>query len=382
DVLVIGGGGRATAAGLAPLVPPRFGPVISGGFDYRGELRFDRHGARIGVDSKLAGLGLALPAPLDKPAGAVRPARLELAPVDGVDGAHHVRLLVGAPGADAIELLVETGAAARDEDIPVRRAALGIGIEPALPESGFALRRLMAELDFDRWREYLAADADPLAGPDELPDPDRVSLRVGAVRIGSKTLHDLELEARRQGNAWTARVHSHQADGRLEWREAGDADPAGTLVARFSRLEIPESEKRDFSTLLAEAPRTLPALDVRADRFTIGAMDLGALELSARQGELDRRGDWLIDRLVLEHAAGRLEATGRWSAATANDSIPGRTMALDFGLAVGDAGRLLGALGFPDMVRGGTGDFSGGVRWQGSPLAIDLPSLTGELRLD
>src|SRR5690606_7568963 len=44
DVLVIRGGGRATAAGLAPLVPPRFGPVISGGFDYRGELRFDRHG--------------------------------------------------------------------------------------------------------------------------------------------------------------------------------------------------------------------------------------------------------------------------------------------------------------------------------------------------
>ena len=39
-------------------------------------------------------------------------------------------------------------------------------------------------------------------------------------------------------------------------------------------------------------------------------------------------------------------------------------------------------LGFPDMVRGGSGDFSGGVSWQGSPLAIDLPSLTGELRLD
>lgn len=380
DVLTIRGEGRATAAGLAGLVPARFASAVSGGFDYRGELRIDPDGARIGVNSDLAGLALALPAPLDKPEGALRPARLELRPVDGGDGAHHVRLLVGATGAEGIELLARRGGAA------ARRLALGVGVEPALPETGFALRLRMAELDIDRWREFVGTGDDPLSGPDELPHPDRLSLRVDAARIARKTIEDLEIEARREDAAWTARVHSRQADGQVEWREADDAEPGGVLLARFSRLEIPGSEADDFGSLLGEAPRTLPALDVRADRFTLGTMDLGALELSAHQADEVRLGDWLIDRLVLEHGAGRFEATGRWSApATSPDdpaALPERTVALDFGLAVGNAGRLLGALGFPDMVRGGSGDFSGGISWKGSPLAIDLPSLTGELRLD
>ncbi len=396
EVLSIRGSGRALAAGLAPLVPLRFTPALSGGFDYRGEVRIARDGARVAVASDLAGLGIDLPAPLHKPAASARPTVLEITPAKQADAGEHIRLRVeGGPA--RIELLAETGASMPEQASALRRAALGIGVEPALSDTGFGLRLHLPELDLDRWRELLAGERDPLAGPEDLPHPDRLSLRVDAARIGGKLLEDLEVEATHRDDTWMARVHSRQADGQLEWRDAVGAGPAGTLVARFSRLEIPESDQRDFGSLLTEAPRTLPALDVRADRFAIGAMELGALELSARQGEGNRRGDWLIDRLVLEHAAGRFEATGRWSAAevaaaTATGTVaatvteavpaPARTMALDFGLAVGDAGRLLGALGFPDLVRGGSGDFAGGIRWQGSPLAIDLPSLTGELRLD
>ncbi len=400
DVLTIRGGGRATGSGLAAFIPPRFLEGLSGGFDYRGEVRVDHQGATVGVASDLVGLGSELPAPLAKSAQSVRPTRLEVAPADGGErirlrigadgagGADGVPGVVGASGTDVIELLVDTLADAPRPQDGVRRAALGVGVEPDLPDSGFALRLRQPELDLDRWRGLLAADTKRAPGPYALPDPDRMSLRVDVARIGGKTIEDLEVEANHRDDAWTARVHSRQADGRIEWHDAVDAGPAGALVARFSRLEIPESDKGDIGSLLDEAPRTLPALDVRADRFMIGAMDLGALELSARQEGQGRRSDWLIDRLVLEHAAGRLEATGRWAAAAAaesGDAAPGRparSMTLDFGLGIGDAGRLLGALGFPDLVRGGSGDFTGGVTWQGSPLAIDLPSLTGELRLD
>src|SRR5690606_31611702 len=155
------GEGRATAAGLAGLVPGRFASAVSGGFDYRGDVRIDRNGASVGVSSDLAGLGVALPAPLDKPAGVLRPARLELRPVDGRPGAQHVRLLVGATGAEGIELLADSGGRAAPP-----RIGLGVGVEPALPDRGFALRLRMAELDIDRWREFLAVD-DPLSGPDD-----------------------------------------------------------------------------------------------------------------------------------------------------------------------------------------------------------------------
>src|SRR5690606_2970918 len=340
------------------------------------EVAIDREGLRIGVDGDLAGLASTLPAPLAKAAGSARAARFDLAPLAGTDAATRVRLRIAgeaggagrpttaSPGSGTeagIELLAETGGGG-----VARRIALGVGVAPDLPDAGFALRLRLPGLDLDRWRELLAQDRDPLVDPHDLPQPDRVSLRVGAARIGGKAIEDLEVEATRADTAWQARVHARQGGGRLEWREEQGSEPAGTLVARFSRLEIPEGDKRDFGSLLAEAPPTLPALDVRADRFRLGAMDLGSLELAARQGGAGRPGDWLIDRLVLEHAAGRLEATGRWSAAatattaatagnsaaTANTAAAGNTgntgaargMALDFTLAVGDAGRLLGAL--------------------------------------
>jgi uncharacterized protein YhdP len=58
-----------------------------------------------------------------------------------------------------------------------------------------------------------------------------------------------------------------------------------------------------------------------------------------------------------------------------------RATSLDFDLDSDDAGSLLAIYGLREALRGGTGRLSGQLRWQGSPLAIDFPSLDGRMRL-
>ena len=56
-------------------------------------------------------------------------------------------------------------------------------------------------------------------------------------------------------------------------------------------------------------------------------------------------------------------------------------MALDFRLDVADGGALLQRLGLGRAVKGSQGLIQGTLGWAGSPLAFDLPSLTGTLGL-
>lgn len=370
--------GRASAAGLAALASSPLAEHLAGGFDYRGEVRVGRSGAlRVTATSELTGLGIDLPAPLAKDEAARRPATLEI--VTGSGGAaDRLRVHLGTKEAP-VELLAETDPAADGRIGALRRAAVGIGLAAKLPDSGLVIAVQMPELDVDRWREL--ADAAPAGPAGELPMPEHVQLQVGVARLAGRRVEDLVVDATRSADTWRASVRSRQADGGLVWRgETGPDGAGGKLSARFARLEIPEDDRDEISALLADGPRTLPALDIRAEHFRLGARDLGRLELVAQPAPSRQRGDWLIERLVLEQPAGRLDATGRWEAAVAGGPAR-REVALDFGLDIHDGGGLLDALGFKGLVQGGSGTLGGKVRWQGSPLALDLPSLAGTLRV-
>lgn len=372
------GHGRAQGAALGEFIGAAAAPILRGEFAYDGELQLSRDTVRVAMHSTLQGLELALPAPVGKASPDIRPARLELA-AEGTDPLH-LRLRVD-PGADTNAASVDFTTEFAAGSAGVARSALGVGVPVELPEAGFVVQASVPRLDFDAWRALAPAAAVGAADAPDWHGPDSVRLRVASGRLGEKTIEDLHVDAQRTGQSWTARVHSRQADGELQWHEPAAGTPGGTLVARFARLEIPESDRSDLGTLLADAPRSLPALDVRAEHLRIGAASLGALELRARHEGHDSSSAWLIDHLVLSQAAGRLEASGRWSAPVFADPDE-RSVALDLQLAITDAGDLLDALGFPGLLRGGSGTLGGALRWRGSPLAIDVPSLGGTLRLD
>ena len=67
-------------------------------------------------------------------------------------------------------------------------------------------------------------------------------------------------------------------------------------------------------------------------------------------------------------------------AATSNTAFR-RGAVMDFKLTLVDSGALLERLGTHGAIRGGKGELSGQVAWQGSPFALDPASLSGQVNV-
>jgi uncharacterized protein YhdP len=138
--------------------------------------------------------------------------------------------------------------------------------------------------------------------------------------------------------------------------------------------------------LLLQQPTSVPALDIAVDELVVSGRNLGRVEVEAvnRGGPL-RAGEWRLTKLRLGVPEARLSATGNWAAlgAPAGGGAAGqRRTALNFRLDIDDSGQLLARFGRGGLVRGGKGRIEGSIGWIGAPLAIDYPSLSGNLRAD
>jgi uncharacterized protein YhdP len=191
-------------------------------------------------------------------------------------------------------------------------------------------------------------------------------------------LDEVKADAQRQGDAWDVDLASTQARGRINWSGQGK----GRLQARFDQLLINTAGEPGVQALpdaeadAADVLEDLPALDIEAARFVLDGKILGKLALQAS----NERRAWLIDRLALELPEGRFDASGAWGKPLgASGGV--RETRLDFSIRADDAGKLLDRLGHADALRRGTADMQGSLRWNGNPLSIDYPSLTGAFKL-
>lgn len=137
--------------------------------------------------------------------------------------------------------------------------------------------------------------------------------------------------------------------------DAGDAAPSAAPSAAAAQAS-------DF-----------PALDIVVDDFHLDEKALGRLEVQATV-RADGR-DWRLTRLAMTTPEATLTGTGQWSGA------PARRMALDFDLELADSGAFLQRLGMGRVLKGGKGSMRGQVTWTGTPLALDIPSLGGTVRI-
>jgi uncharacterized protein YhdP len=160
------------------------------------------------------------------------------------------------------------------------------------------------------------------------------------------------------------------------------------VYARLSRLSLPKSEVEQVESLLDQQPASVPALDVVVEDFELRGKRLGRVEIeavnrSSGQGR-DALRDWQLSKFNVTTPEAQLTATGHWSAvgvpAPRGAAAPRRAV-MDFKLTVVDSGALLERLGTPKAIRGGKGQLSGQVGWLGSPLALDYPSLSGQINV-
>ena len=284
-----------------------------------------------------------------------------------------------------------------------------------MPATGVAATLNMASLNLSDWQRLIdglpvlpgAATGSEASATVSAPTgywPTTIGLRAQEVQIGSRRLNQVVAKVALEGPLWRVNLESEQASGTLEYRppraganaptsngEPGAGGSAGRLYARLSRLSLPKEDAADVDTLLDQPAQSVPALDIVVDDLVLHGKRLGRLELDA----VNRAGarEWRLTRLALTTPEARLTASGNWAAVAGKASLPAGTSAmsatpattrrvmLNFKLELSNGGALIDRLGFGKVVKGGKGGMSGQIAWDGSPLAMDYPSLTGQINL-
>ncbi|ALK99399.1 hypothetical protein AB595_09150 [Massilia sp. WF1] len=401
--IVIRMAGAATAEGMRATssLPAlqRFAKRLSGGTRFGGSVTVKDRQTQIMLDSNLAGLGIELPAPLNKPAADALPLRFTLnGQPTGENGVAH----------DEIRVALGTTMAARylRERQPhgswiVTRGGIGVNVPAPEPDSGMMINVSMKSVNVDRWLAVASAIAGPAdashpgspqaaleagqgGGMAQYVMPDLIGARTGELVIGERTLHDVVVGVSHQPGVWQASVDSRQVTGWVTWDEAQSGQSSGKsggkVTARLASLDIPESSANEVKDLLEAGKNPgagIPGLDIVAERFELFDKQFGRLELVASNAQALAGGEWRIERLAITNPDGQLKASGRWLTRDGRSNT-----ALNFKLDISDAGRLLDRLGFPGTLRRGKGSLAGDISWAGLPYSLDIPSLSGQVQMN
>jgi uncharacterized protein (TIGR02099 family) len=388
--------GAATAEGMRATssLPAlqRLAGKLSGGARFAGSVTVKDRQTQIVLDSNLAGLGIELPVPLNKPAADALPLHFLLTgQPTGENGVAHDEIRVGLGATMAARYVRE-----RQPHGPwiVKRGGIGVNVPAPEPDFGMMINVNMKSVNVDRW---LAAAAE-IAGPASAPSaaaaaeagqgggmaqyvmPDLIGARTGELVIGERSLHDVVLGVSHQPGVWQASVDSRQITGWVTWNEAQNGQGMGKVTARLASLDIPESSANEVKDLLESGKNPgagIPGLDIVAERFELFDKQFGRLELIASNAQALAGREWRIDRLAITNPDGQLKANGRWLTRDGRSNT-----ALNFNLDISDAGRLLDRLGFPGTLRRGKGSLSGDVSWAGLPYSLDIPSLSGQVQMN
>ena len=389
--------GMLTADGFRKNYPmpamQRLAGHFSGATRYSGSVTARDHQVVVAVDSTLSGLGIDLPAPVKKAAPEAMPLRFVLTSALTPDAAGAVH--------DEMRIALGGNLAARYQrqktgKTPWKLVRGGIGVNTPAPEpdSGMAFNVSLRALNVDAWLDFgaeiagkpepatvTAAAAAAADGADvaQYVMPDTIAARASELVIGDRKLENVVVGVSRQKGVWQASVDSSQANGYLTWSEPSTGQGLGKVTARLSSLVIPESASKDVQDLLdgKSAAATIPALDVVVERFELFNKPLGRLELQANNAQLQNAREWRISRLSLANPDGELKGTGKW---VTREGV--HTTSLNFNLDIADAGKLLDRFGFAGTLKNGKGTLNGDIAWKGLPYSLDLPSLSGEIKMN
>jgi uncharacterized protein (TIGR02099 family) len=390
--------GQGTASADALRRAPELGgaaklaTALQGQSAYRLQLGFNKGQPEVQLTSSLAGLALNLPAPLNKPAEAVWPLRVQTTlQADSLGGAQTPR----------DQLRIELGSVLqanylrelRPDGPRVLRGAVGINTAapPAVPGAQ-ALAEFTQPVSLDAWRAALAAasGAGTTAAPDAGYLPRQITLRARELMVSGRRFTGAQVELQRSArdgdDAWRANLQSDQLAGTAEYREARTPNAAGQLQARLSRLHLPTADTASVPVpepAVEVAPSSVPAMDVVVDDFEWRGRKLGRLEIDAvnRLAPGTAQREWRLQRLTLRAPDATLNASGQWTPVPGATGAARRRTTIDLQLDLAESGAFLERMGFGKTLRGGKGKLQGQLVWAGSPLALDLASLDGQLSL-
>jgi uncharacterized protein (TIGR02099 family) len=354
--------GRATSAGLAPLLGARLAPQVGGAIPWQGRLRWVKGHPEISAEADLSRVHTLLPAPLNRPEGF---------------GAEKLRLRTERASARELVLGIEASGLLQSRLRFERRDRWQFGsgrvifherpsrLAEALTlprEDGLHLLARLDEFDLDRWLALLGTDSSAL--PDWLA---RAGLSARRLLYLDRDFGALNIDLARDRSGWVGGVSGTSAEGRLrfELAEATRVD----LDLALLRLPSPLRQEVNADT----DPRSLPQLSLHVREFEARGKGLGELEFLAKpisQG-------WRIEHLRMVRPETRLEASGEWR------RDYGQTMSSFSAEIVSEnVGATMAALGMPDQIDSTRAELKAQLTWSGAPADIDYASLNGNIELN
>jgi uncharacterized protein YhdP len=354
---------------------------MSGSTAYTASLAWRQGQPELLIQSQLEGLGLKLPAPLIKSASTALPLSIR-SRVQGTGGQLQDTLQVELGRIAAVHYVRElTGHVPR---VLRGSMALGGGNLPPMPDAGVSAIVTLDQFSVDDWQTLWNASktgevstSDPATLLSYLPT--RMGLQANTLTAEGRTLHQVVAGGTREGLSWRANVDARELSGQVSFRPSGGDQP-GLLFARLARLNLPPSTAADVESLLDTAPSNLPALDIVIEALELRDKKLGRVEIEAVNSELQKNQskpsrEWQLSKFNIITPEAALRSTGRWLTASPSGV---RKTEMNFRMTVQDAGGLLTRLGTPGALRGGSGQLDGSIGWNGSPLALHYPSMTGQ----
>jgi uncharacterized protein (TIGR02099 family) len=353
----------------------------------------------IQVTTNLVGMALNFPAPFAKAADAALSLRAE---------SQMVRSSTSPAARLHEQLQLELGRLVnvqyvRDVSGPepqVVRGSIAFGLtgdETApLPDDGVVANINVSQVDLDAWSTVLSSLSGNTAFSGLKTNmaywPTSIAVRASELVWNGRKISRAVAGGTREGLLWRANLDAAELSGYVEYRQPSGPAP-GRLYARLARLVIAQSTAQDVENLLDEQPTSIPALDVVIEDFELRGKHLGRMEVDAVNstsgvGPRDASREWRLNRFNIMTPEAVLTASGNW----ANVSTPvnntsrnikdrRRTM-LNFKLDIADAGEVLNRYGMSGVVRRGKGRIEGQVTWQGSPITLDYPTMSGSFNVE
>jgi uncharacterized protein (TIGR02099 family) len=354
--------GRVDAATLGQQLGRPAAGNLSGAADWRAAISLRGQRYALVLESDLAGLGSGLPAPFAKAPRSVMPLRLERR--ERSPELDQVSFALGGTAITGQLLVDRVGARVTRGELAFNAAA------PAPQRDGVWIGGRLDRLDLDLWRRVWMATEPAAAAQPGWPIAG-LRLRMGELRVGSRTLGELEVDAQQRQGAWQWTLSGRDAAGALSWSAAD----SGRLTGRLTRLYLPAASEElsaPAETTGASSPR-LPAMDLSVDDLRVADRKFGRLVLRATPaGE-----DWRIEQLEMRSPEGTLNVSGVWQSGGARPATQ-----VDVNVEMVDMGRYFARLRLPPGIKGGNGKLSGQLAWGGPPYAPDLPSLSGAVSID
>jgi uncharacterized protein (TIGR02099 family) len=366
--------GRLTAAGLVAELAAPLEKIVTGASEYKATIRFPKGGLenpppfQIVIDTRLDGLGIDLPVPLQK----------------AEDTNRHLSFSIEFPEEGRIntigslsDKLKWTLAFIRSEDAgwDFDRGTLAVGGDyPQPPEvRGLHIIGETEQVVLDDWLALGRTGSGNMGVADRIRS---INLTVGNLHVIGQDLKNHRFEVQRSAEDWLVMVSGEQVSGTV--MVPYDFSSGRPLVIDMESLILPGADAElavGREPKKTSDPRNVPPLSITARNFALGERFFG--ELNAEFLSTERGLE--AESLSTSDASFSVEGTAGWVVDPADDA--GQRTYLNAKLQSTNINATMNRLNYQPGIAGEDLEIDLDISWSGGPSEDFLTNLDGKVAL-